>query len=530
MLIDFDSVSEAPQFSADICIVGAGAAGITLALELIPTGKQILLLEGGGMEPSKASQTLYQMDIASPRYPSTTFSRLRYFGGSTNHWEGSVRSFDPIDFETRSWVPNSGWPISYNDLQSYYDRAFTYVEVGTRYRDETPLTEHLGKLGQSIAAAGFRPRVGYASPPTRFGMEYQDRLLAAPNVTIVTNANLLSIDEAQNRRSVETVTISNYKQLKTKVNAKYFVIALGGLENPRALLLSDAVTSGGIGNENDLVGRYFMDHPVVEATIFYPSPDFNHSWGTGYVNYQARNYLLYLEASEDFLRQHQLTNARIPLRWANEMYTSAGIESFHQITKAISTGMGLPHVLTHIWNIMKDGDLLYEQWRRQEGYRPVDGRADQFGGYFSQMMTEQHPDPENRVVLTGKRDAFGLRKGEVFWRVSQQEKDDFKRFVDLFAKGAGAEGLGTVRSLLEDDDTGRRYLDILNYGYHHMGTTRMSTDPKKGVVTPDLRIHGRENIYIAGSSVFPTSSHIPPTATIVALSIRLAEHLRTRLV
>ena len=530
MLTDFDAVSESSQIEADICIVGAGAAGITLALELIPTGKKILVLEGGGLGLRQASQSLYEMDLISPRYQPTTFSRMRFFGGSTNHWEGSVRTFEPIDFESRAWVPDSGWPFSYQELLPYYDRAFPYIEAGPRYNDERPFTQHLGDFNKKFDAAGFVCRLGYHSPPTRFGTQYLEQLRSAPNVTVMLNANLLSINEAANRRSVENLTIGNYRKTTSTVTARYYVVALGGIENARALLLSDAVTQGGIGNEYDLVGRYFMDHPVIKSLVFYPNADLGRAWHGGQVRYQSMIYNLSFEATEGFLRQHRLTNARMPLDWSTQTDTSVGIESAHQIEKAVSQGMGLPHILSHLSNMLREEDLIVEQLRRKRGLTPLKSRADDYGGYVIEMMMEQRPDRDNRISLTEKRDALGLRKGKIFWRVPQQEKDDFKRLIDLFAKGVGAQGLGIVRSLLEDDDTGRRFDELLNYGSHHMGSTRASADPKKGVVDADQRIHGRSNIYIAGSSIFPTGGHVPPTTTIVATTIRLADHLRKRLV
>ena len=526
MFVDFDSVSDPVPLEADICIVGAGAAGITLALELIPTGKKILLLEGGDLRPKTQSQSLYEMDLAG-HYESPSRSRLRYFGGSTNHWDGSVRTFSRIDFETRSWVANSGWPISFDDVYPYYSRAFVYVEAGPLADEKPYVNDYLGGLTAKLAKTGFECKVGYHSTPTHFGIQYADKLREAPNLTVVLNANLISINEAQNRRSVESLTVANYKGRKTEVKSRgNYVIALGGLENARALLLSDKVTPGGIGNEYGTVGRYFMDHPAIKAIVFHPSQEFVKSWRQGLLQFGGIDHALTLSASEEVLRQEHLVNARMPFDPVTEIDVSTGIESMHQIEKAVSKMMPLPHILSHLANIWKDEDLIVEQYRRKNGSAPTQSRGDKFGGYLFDMMMEQRPDPDNRITLTDKRDALGLRKGKVSWRLQQQEKDDFKRFVNLFAKRMGAQGLGIVQSLLDDDDTDRRFNELINWGSHHMGSTRMSATPKTGVVDGQQRIHGRENIYMAGSSVFPTGSHIPPTATIVATSIRLADHLR----
>ena len=528
MLSDFTTAAENAVLNADICIVGAGAAGITIAKELIPTGKRILVVEGGDIKYSEESQSLYHM--ARDRFYWDPYrSRVRFLGGSTNHWEGSCRTFDPIDFETRSWVPDSGWPFSFRDLEPFYDRAFEYIDVGTRVLDESTLFGAVKPYERKVASGGLDIRLNYSSPPTRFGKKYLDELRAARNLTLLTRANLVSINEAPDRKTVGSLTLVGYTGRKATVQAPLYVVALGGLENARALLLSDAVTPGGVGNENDLVGRYFMDHPVIETAAFYPSADFMRAWDTGTVRTGTNSYSFTFQASEETLRGNRLTNARMPLSWANQIYTSAGIESAHQIEKAISARRELHEVLTHLQNVIGDADLLVEQWRRKHGYAPWFDRADRYGGFVMQMMMEQRPDRDNRVMLTDERDALGLRKARVRWRLPQSEKEDLKRLVGVFAKGVGSQGLGVVRSFLAQDDLDRRFEELMNFGHHHMGTTRASADPKKGVVDGDQRVHGRANLYIAGSSVFPTGGHVPPTTTVVATSIRLADHLKRRL-
>jgi choline dehydrogenase-like flavoprotein len=528
VLVDFKNSSETAAFQGDICIVGAGAAGITLAKELIPTGKQIILVEGGDLTYSEESQSLYRIARDSP-YFDPARSRLRYFGGSTNHWEGSCRPFDRIDFERRSWVQNSGWPYSYDDLAPYYERAFVYLDLAG-HPGESPRIETLGPYAGRLTDAGFGVRLGYASPPTRFGKKYLEDLRSAPNVKVLINANLMEIHEAGNRRSAESLTISNFRGKTASISAGIYILALGGIENPRALLLSDAVTPGGIGNEFDLVGRYFMDHPVVEAVVFYPEPGLKQALGNGIVaTPSGETHALYLQANEDVLRRNQLTNARMPLEPATKTYVSLGIESTHQIEKAVTRGKALHEILTHLGHIIGESDLVIEQWRRQHGFSPANLRGDAFGGYAIPMMLEQCPDKDNRVFLTEERDALGLRKGRISWRLPQTERDNLKRLIELFAKGTGMQGLGLVRSMLAVDDTDRRFEELMNFGHHHMGTTRASADPKTGVVDANQRVHGRENLYVAGSSVFPTGGNVPPTTTIVATTIRLADHLKTRL-
>lgn len=529
MIVDFQTATEELRLNGDICIVGAGPAGITLALELSKTGRSILLLEGGGLEFTEASQSLYAMPLANDIYPDPTTSRVRFFGGSSNHWEGSCRTFDPIDFERRSWVRYSGWPYSYDELRPYYERAFPYIQIPSAFTVDRKLANPLGKVGKSLRQAGFETRVNLHSPPTMFGYDYRDLIERHPRITLVVNANLTELIERADARAVTQANFVNFRKLRGTAAASYFVLALGGLETPRALLLSDRVTTGGIGNERGLVGRGLMDHPTVEAMVMYPNAAFQRAWRDGQVYVNGEPLRLSVEATEAMLRRHQLTNARMPPFKAPKMYTSEGIESAHQIVKAWGGDTELKSIFPHLWNVIKDADLVFEQWRRKRGEEPWLDRGEEYGGFPIMMMIEQMPEVENRIELTGERDALGLRKGRIVWRLGSEEKEQAERLVKLFARRLGAKGLAYVRSFLAMDDTGRRFDEHLNFGHHHMGTTRASDNPRNGVVDGNQRVHGRENLYIAGSSVFPTGSHVPPTTTIVATTIRLADHLKGRL-
>ena len=526
MIVDFAGRSERLEADADVCIVGAGPAGITLAVELADAGKSVLLLEGGGLDYSERSQDLYDMIRADDIYPDPLDSRVRFLGGSTNHWEGSCRLFDPIDFERRSWVPDSGWPYSYEDLVPFYERAFSYLELYRPFAVDRAVRNRLGPVGEALRRDGFTARVNHHSPPVRFGEAFRDRLRDDPRIRLIVNANLTSLQEADDAQSILGAHFVNYGSGSGFARANTFVLALGGLENPRALLLSDQVSPRGIGNERGLVGRSFMDHPTVEAVALFPSRLFSKAWRGGKVVAGGQTLNLSIEATEEHLRKRELTNARMPPHRAPLIYTSEGIESANQLARAVRERDVPAHLLTHLWNIVSEADVIFELWRRRTGRASWIERADDYGGMPMQMMIEQYPDPHNRVELSDERDALGLRRGVIHYRLGEAEEENTRRLVEDAARAFGAHGLGFMRSFLRTDDTGRRFDDQLNFGHHHMGTTRSSDNPRKGVVDGHQRVHGRRNLYIAGSSVFPTGSHIPPTTTIVATTVRLADHLK----
>ena len=527
MLIDLNDKPEQLILEADVCIAGAGAAGITIAIELAKANINVILLEGGGKTYTDESQDLYKGGSNSLFYPKLDSSRLRYLGGTTNHWEGSCRTLSKIDFEKRDWVPNSGWPITKSELDPFYKRAHNYCELGV-YDYSIEYWEKHSHLKRTITAeSSFETHVNQSSPPTRFGQKYLPYLTNSKNVTLVLNANVTNINESKPIGKISGFTIKNHQNKEYTATADNYIIAMGGLENSRILLLSREASENGLGNENDMLGRYYMDHPGVKMAAVVPTKNWAKSvvMGENLKNQPPRGVAWTLELSEKTLREKKLCNARIAMAERNKLFLSKGVESVHQLKKAYGENIDIDSYFEHIENIIYDWDLVAESIGRKEFNTYYSERAKEFGGYLANAMTEQHPDYNNRITLSDKKDKLGLNKIKLHWKVTNQDKENIKKVVDELAHELSRLRLARVRSLVAEDETDRIFEELLSYGYHHMGGTRMSDDPKNGVVDSQLKIHNRKNIYVAGSSVFPTGGHVTPTLTIVALAIRLADHL-----
>lgn len=478
--------------------MGAGAAGISIAREFIGTPWKVFLLEGGDFEFTDESQSIYEtesMDVVpegalSAEDPS--FSRQRFFGGSTNCWGGWCRPLDEIDFAKRSWVDGSGWPITQDDLLSHYQRASRLVEIPPF----DLLKERQFPLGESqVGGPEFRlhdqkfsamgTRFFRFSPPTRFGEVYRDELVDAENIHVVTNANVVRF-RSDETGQVKSVLVKNSRGEEITFSAGHFVLACGGIENPRLLLNSRETQSTGLGNQNDLVGRYFMEHPTTSPGAFLST--IGRKWFEDFeVVDQSRPKKIFV-TSPTFQERFKTLN-----------YSCEILPAFESLS-----GQGLGESLAKF-----AGD-------QTETNVPV----------IFVIRTEMHPHKENRISLGEARDRLGLHKIRLRLTMGQDDLSSVVKSTEGVIRLLSAQGVGRGKIQLDDETQWPKWLSGSN---HHMGTTRMASNEKEGVVDRDCKVFGLKNLFIAGSSVFTTAGYANPTLTIVALALRLSDHLKTEM-
>ena len=498
MFIDSRELPQDSMLQADVCIIGAGAAGISIAREFIGTNKQVILLESGGLEYDQKIQSLYSgINTGLPSF-DIDVNRLRYFGGTTNHWAGHSRPLDPIDFEKKQWMPNSGWPITRQDLEPFYKRAQPILELGGYdYENLGPLTQASGLEALSLDDKRLKTAVYGQSPPTRFGSKYRDELEKADNIAVYLYANVLEITANESAQHIEQLKIVSIGGHHFKARATQIILATGGMENARLLLLSKHNTPNGLGNDNDLVGRFFMDHvllrPGLDVSFTHPGLDLRLYHALHKVDGGKRFAIV--AATEAVLREEQLSNFRMHLYPTN------------------------PHYQTPIGGIFSDVDNF-------DGPNPLEKARN--NSIAMHMVLEPVPNPDSRITLSQTQlDMFEQPNLEVKWLVEEADLNHAYRAMELIAIEFGRMGLGRGYSQLFKDKT--EWPKHMEAGKHHCGTTRMSNDPKTGVIDAKCRVFGIDNLYIAGSSVFPTIGYANPTITIVALALRLSDHIKEQL-
>lgn len=525
MRIDAAGLVSAQEFSADVCILGGGVAAVTLANELLSHCRKIVILESGGDEFEEASQNLNAAEVFPEIYADPMYSRLRSLGGSSNHWLNNTSPFDPIDFEAREWVPNSGWPISFEDVNRYYARAGVYCGVGDDGYDPNLWLKNAGVSSPLNRSSVIRAKIAKAaSPPTRFYKKHGDALSNSKRVEVLTHANVVDLKFDSGAKTVQRVIFTNGGAVRHSVTAPVFVMCMGGIENARMLLHFNNKHGQQLGNQHDNVGRYFMDHPSMQpATILAPTPSFAQALRA---DLSSRFVGVFFDQADAVLRIRKINNSRISFFDISNYDFSDGISSFHILREKLVKGQVPDELMKHLGNLLFDLDMVAEAIARKSFDKKIFEHAGDFAGLGVSVMMEQTPQLGNRIRLGQTVDRLGIPRAVIDWTLAYNDIDMMWQGLYSLGVELGKLSLGRLRLLTERSE--RLFGDQMGFGNHHMGTTRMALSSKTGVVDGNSRVFGTNNLYVAGSSVFATGSHVPPTLTIVALAIRLAEFLRLK--
>jgi hypothetical protein len=526
---------------ARVCIIGAGAAGISLACELDGCGFDVLLVEAGGL--ANRVGDFYEGSATSPHPDPRQFRRVG-FGGTTTVWGGRCVPFDPIDFERREYVANTGWPITYEEVARFYSGAMEYCDAGRfDFLAKTSLPGAgaiiRGFEGDEVVDADHIERY---SLPTDFGRRYRHRLHKSSNVTVMLGMRCLKLNRASGEDLIESAEFVDQGGRLRTVRAAVFVLATGGIEVPRLLLASDLAGSG-FGNLGDCLGRFYMCH--FENTLGRIVP---HKKPVAF-RFERTSDGVYCRRQMRFTptaqRAHHLRNTVFRLHFPSYADASHGSSVMSAIYLAKSTL--LPEYRTilqqqtqvpssprlrHIGNVLRDlpgltrfaGEWLFRirLAKRKLPYTLVPN-AD--GSFPLEFNSEQTPDPSNRITLREDRDRHGLPRVHIAWHVGDQDAQAVLRAFKLLRESL--QHSGAAQLLFDDGLLAGQIARSIPLG-HHMGTARMAASPGNGVVDRDCAVFGLPNLYVASSAVFPTCSHANPTLTIVALAMRLAQHLRSR--
>ncbi|WP_158882354.1 GMC oxidoreductase [Rhodanobacter sp. L36] len=546
MIIDYLDGSTPSNIDTDVCIIGAGAAGIAIAHAFVGTSTRICIIESGGLAGERISQKLHEGEsVGSPTFDSY-HSRMRAFGGSCNLWGGGCVPLNKHDLEQRDWVPDSGWPISYAELAPWYDRVRVFCRIDTHDIVDGAFTTAPSVAPLPLDDATLSNQ-SFVSAPILFGDAYRNTLEKASNISVLLHANLLELQPREDGASIDHARIGALDGRRGKVSARHFVLACGGIENARLLLLSNSVVPQGLGNQHDLVGRYFMDHPCGNlGKLFTDSPDivirpYDQHHGEG----RAPLYTKICLSPQVQYARH-LLNGRI-----HAFPVEARLPDGIRALRALRAKRRQPlqdegaQLSEQMWQAMKHdkasdepaatttdstaklmlriglgvGDIAHAFVRKLRDRTTVVSDYIALTGYF-----EQAPNPLSRITLGDEHDALGQRRARIDWQLTPIDRRTYREAATLFGDelARSCNGRFEPESWLLDDDAPAK----VHGTAHHMGTTRMADDPRHGVVDRHCRVHGIDNLHVAGSSVFPTGGWAFPTLTIVALAQRLADTLQ----
>lgn len=547
--------SATDDLTADVCVVGAGVAGLTLAHQLINTGLSVVVVEGGQWEPDAAAQDLARAEFDAPHYTRDAVfaGRRRQFGGTANAWThvtkpGSGRVYarslpgEDIDFETKSWQQVSGWPITAEDLAPWYDRAqLTWSGYVPAALSEPALA---ARPPLSLGSGSLRTRIADYGPSDVFTLAFRDDLMAADNVKVVVGSTVVSLESDRDGTAVHSAVAVRSDGRRLRIRARTFVLAGGGVENVQLLLTSEVGTPGGPGNRHDVVGRYLTDHPEFRMGSIIPADAslidsiglYDMHWVDGAMVSGLLTLSPQVKRDERLLNMGAVlipqpaafgTDAERSLRALHTAARNGSARAAWRAAKQVAAAPTATAAVLRMRRAKRRGHFDYGDgfvWHRGGWSRPGYDRT-QFGVVEVHAATEQTPHQDNRVQLTDRRDHLGRRRVKVRLHWSKQDYDNIGRSIDLFDQEISGSGIGSFQRWVEHSGPQQP----TTTGLHHpMGGTRMSEDPHAGVVDANCRVHGTDNLFVAGSSVFSTGlGYSNPTLTVMALAVRLAEHLRS---
>lgn len=523
MITDLNDHCSATIREADVCIIGAGTAGLTLVGELLPARLKIVVLESGGHEVEERTQKLYDCELVGLPHRGHIEGRFRVLGGTSTRWGGQLLPLTPHDIEERNWIGAEAWPVKYADLVPHYRRVEKMFEVDEQPYDlsmPNALPVELPRFDTAVFSARYAKWPSFAR--RNLAVLMRETYTGSDQVEIILHANVNTLASGASAGHIGEVQAKSFSGATVRVRAKYVVVSMGTLETIRLLLNSGKAAEQGIGNHSGWLGRNFQDHLSMRAAELTPDcpEQFERSFAPFFIGSTMRTARL--ELSPKVQRERSLLSCFGQVLF--ETPDDSGFVELREALRRLQRGRnplpgraGWLHVLRDLPYMCRLG---YSRYVKRRVAYPDNAR------FYLQVDVEQQPNHESRVTLSDRRDEFGMPVMRLDWRVGEAEKQTLQQYVSMFRQEWERLRLGGGRwneSILGD---GNGWLKDAVDVFHQTGGTRMSVDPDHGVVDSSLRVHGTRNLFVASCSVFPTAGSANPTFTLLALTVRLADHIR----
>lgn len=540
--------SEEALQSFDVCIVGTGHGGMSVALELEGSGLSVCLLESGGFRRVQRTQNLYQGESLTELHASPGLYRERFFGGTSHVWGGRCSPYDAYDLQRRDHIPDSNWPIDRQDLDAAYERAYELCDIG-RY---SVCVEDLLPAGAPEMIPGLTgnkvrtDRAWLFSLPTNFGTKYKSFVRRSKEIHCFLNANVVSVELEQSGDSVDHLKVSTFGNNHYKIRAKRYVLATGGVETTRLLLASNSVRKTGIGNHSGHLGKYYISHICGKVGPWRFTP----KGGPLVWSYDRTVDGVYMRRSirldETVLDEKELPNIRLVLDIpppSDPAHSNAVLSMMYLLKRLVvrhvppeyaadMAGIGpIRNIKLHLRNVAFGLPHLFRfgvKWlfKRILARRKLPSllEEDAQSAYWVHFDAEQHPNPDSQLRLSSALDEFGMPLITVDYQILPVDIDGTARALESISSELVRLGLAKVDH--DPIELRRQIGKYTGVGSHNYGTTRMASESSDGVVDLNCKVFGVSNLYISSSSVLRTTSFANPGLTICAIGVRLGRHIR----
>lgn len=527
--------------SFDVCIAGAGPAGLAVALECEARGLSIIIIEAGGLQPHPTGLMSEATDILDKlRHGQMDVVTRQALGGTSWAWGGECIPFDSIDFERRDYVPHSGWPITYNDISAWHGPAARFLACdNSNFFGSLPGWENLSSCNVD--------HLGRFSTSSNLANRYRSRLEQSPNILLCVGKTVTGIQLDMSGQAVSCLKIRSSQggTMETQ-KARFYVLAGGGVRTTHLLLALQRTFPQLCGGDKGPLGRYYMGHIAGEiATIVFNNPTDSQEFVFRPVAKKVYS-LRRIKIREEVQKRESLLNTAFMLRnpaIADHRHMNGALSLINlclsnplagkRFSRRLSSTFAMPtepQRLKHLGNAVraplrtvKDIKAILQQFLQETKIPVLIGNT--AGRYTLRYHAEQIPNPESRIRLADQFDRYGEPTLKIDFRFTDQDGQSVLRAHEMLDQELRMTGRGYLDYWYPFKERLAAIMDIATDGYHQAGTTRMKADPSEGVVDSTCRVHDICNLYIASSSVFPTTGSANPTFPIVAFALRLAAHI-----
>lgn len=519
MIIDPLGVADGAELHGDICILGTGAAGLALAVSLSRKNRSVICIESGDIDLREDAQALNSVEMAGLNHASSTDGRFRAFGGTTTKWGGQMLPLDRFDFEAKPWLNGSGWPLVYEDLIPYYEKAFEFTGLENVVRSDGEVWREL-KLAPPALPPNVEIFLSRWLPEPKFNILFGEEVRSSRNLSVLTSFTALAF--AGGGACAKRLNCASLDGRRVSVESRIYVLCMGGIETARFLQSNCSDGSSAPWAANSNIGRYFADHPAIQVGRFIPnSPKrfheiFNNIYLRG-LKYEPR-----LRLNSAVLRSKQ--SANVGGMFIFESKHKDVISEVVMFLKSIIAGKpkwGCLRSFVNVWAALPE--ILQKMWHYKIHNRTFYSKDT---AIRLSVSVEQLANENSAITLSERLDALGQKVAVMDWRIGDAEIAAILLFVDEFSVAAERANLGRLE--LEPCVEQRNVKGMIQKMFdqkHHIGATRMAADKEDGVVDLNLKVFGADNVFVCSSSVFPSGGFSNPTHTILALALRLADHL-----